>query len=149
PSSPCSLHRARRLGQDGAGSHATSSRGTYFASAFMSVGAAPSEAALIYLASWRLSQLRSMERELSAQARRLETVIDNLSQGVCYFDSEERLILSNRRYAEIYRLAPEHVRPGATLTEIIERRAAVGTSSMATDACLALARSIQSSAMLG
>ena len=55
--------------------------------------------------------------------RRLETVIDNLSQGVCFFDREERLILSNRRYAEIYRLAPEHVRPGATLKEIIERRA--------------------------
>ena len=81
--------------------------------------------------------------------RRLETVIDNLSQGVCFFDREERLILSNRRYAEIYRLAPEHVRPGATLKEIVERRAAAGTSSMATDAYLALARSIHSSAISG
>ncbi len=86
---------------------------------------------------------------LAAQVRRLETVIDNLSQGVCFFDGEERLILSNRRYAEIYRLAPEHVRPGATLKEIIERREAAGTSSMATDAYLAMARSIRSSAMSG
>ena len=77
--------------------------------------------------------------------RRLETVIDNLSLGVCYFDSEERLILSNRRYAEIYRLAPEHVRPGATLKEIIERREAARTTSKAAEAYFALARSIHSS----
>ena len=93
-----------------------------------------------------------IERELGAtiatlatQVRRLETVIDNLSLGVCYFDSEERLILSNRRYAEIYRLAPEHVRPGATLKEIIERREAAGTTSKAGEAYFALARSIHSS----
>ena len=111
---------------------------------------APDENNLVALSRLATVSVENLERErdatiatLAAQVRRLETVIDNLSQGVCFFDREERLILSNRRYAEIYRLAPEHVRPGATLKEIIERRAAAGTSSMATDAYLALARSIQ------
>ena len=49
--------------------------------------------------------------QLQALARRHQAVIDTLAQGVCLFDVEERLILSNRRYAEIYRLAPEQVRP--------------------------------------
>ena len=48
------------------------------------------------------------------------------------FDADERLILSNRRFAEIYRLAPEQVRPGATLREIVELRVAAGTCATAT-----------------
>lgn len=86
---------------------------------------------------------------LAVRVRRLETVIDNLSHGVCYFDAEERLILSNRRYAEIYRLAPKDIRRGATATEIVELRAAAGTTTVATDVYLATARAIQSSAVPG
>ena len=117
---------------------------------------APDENNVVALSKLATVSGEIVERELgatiatlAAQMRRLETVIDNLSQGVCFFDGEERLILSNRRYAEIYRLAPEHVRPGATLTEIVELRAAAGTSSTATDAYVALARSINSSALSG
>ncbi len=112
---------------------------------------APGENNLVALSKLATVSVEIIERELGAtiatlatQVRRLETVIDNLSLGVCYFDSEERLILSNRRYAEIYRLAPERVRPGATLKEIIERREAAGTTSRAADAYFALARSIHS-----
>jgi PAS fold len=70
---------------------------------------------------------------LRAQALRYQTAMDNIAQGVCFFDGEERLILCNRRYAEIYRLTPEQVRPGAGLREIVERRAAAGTCPMATE----------------
>jgi diguanylate cyclase (GGDEF)-like protein/PAS domain S-box-containing protein len=86
---------------------------------------------------------------LRIQVRRLETVIDNLSLGVCYFDAEERLVLSNRRYAEIYRLAPQDIHRGATATEIVELRAAAGTTTTATDAYLANARAIRSGAVPG
>ncbi len=64
--------------------------------------------------------LRARIATLEAQAQRYQTAIDNISQGICFFDGEGRLILCNRRYAEIYRLAPEQVRPGATLREIVE-----------------------------
>ena len=37
------------------------------------------------------------------------------------------MILCNRRYAEIYGLSPEQVRPGATMREIAESRVAAGT----------------------
>ncbi|MER9584814.1 EAL domain-containing protein [Mesorhizobium sp. M0276] len=90
-------------------------------------------------------ELRATIVELQGQALRFKTVIDNISQGICFFDADERLILSNRRYAEIYRVAPEQLQPGLTLGEIVERRVAAGTSAMAADAYLALARSVNSS----
>ena len=43
------------------------------------------------------------------------------------------MILSNRRYAEIYRLAPEQIRPGMTLREIVELRVAAGTCATAAE----------------
>ena len=71
--------------------------------------------------------LRARIAQLEAQALHYRTVLDAITQGVCLFDGEKRLILSNRRYAEIFRLAPEQVRPGATLREIVELRVVVGT----------------------
>ena len=68
---------------------------------------------------------------LRAQALRYETAIDIISHGVSFFDSEQRLILSNRRYAEIYHLQPEEIRPGTTLRDIAERRFTIGTCPMA------------------
>ncbi|MGD1016574.1 MAG: EAL domain-containing protein [Roseiarcus sp.] len=71
--------------------------------------------------------------QLQAKAQRYQTAIDSIGQGVCFFDGEGRLILSNRRYAEIYRLAPERIRPGMTLREIVELRVAAGTCATAAD----------------
>ena len=67
---------------------------------------------------------------LEAQALRYETALESISQGICFFDANQRLILSNHRFAEIYNLAPEDVKPGTTLREITERRAALGTCLM-------------------
>ena len=79
---------------------------------------------------------------LKAQALRYETALDNISQGVCFFDGEQRLILCNRRYAEIYRLAPDQIRPGATLRQITESRSVAGTSSMSVDDYLSWCASV-------
>lgn len=114
--------------------------------------AATSESAgMVALAKLAAGSYETLERELQAtikdleaQALRYETAINNISQGICFFDTDERLILSNRRYAEIYRIAPEQLQAGLTLSELVERRLAAGTSSMAADAYLALARSVNS-----
>jgi len=64
---------------------------------------------------------------LQTQALRYQAAIDNITQGVCLFDGDGRLVLSNRRFAEIYRLAQDQISPGATLREITERRVVAGT----------------------
>jgi len=70
---------------------------------------------------------------LQEQALSYATTLDAIGLGVCRFDGENRLALSNRRYAEIYRLSPEQLRPGASSSEIAELRAAVGASTISGD----------------
>jgi PAS domain-containing protein len=64
--------------------------------------------------------------DLRLQNHRLETALNNVTQGVCFFDGERRLVLANRRYAEIYELALECIRPGASLEEIAAHRVKSG-----------------------
>ncbi|MER9708046.1 PAS-domain containing protein [Mesorhizobium sp. M0204] len=118
--------------------------------------AAPESANLTTLAKLATTSYEVLERELRAtiaalqdQALRFQTAIENISQGICFFDADERLILCNRRYAEIYRLAPEQLQPGVALREIVERRVAVGTSAMNADAYLGLARAVNSGTASG
>ena len=70
--------------------------------------------------------LKQREEELNAQNERFNAAINNMSQGMSLFDSEQRVVFANRRFAEIYGLAPEEVRPGTTLRQILTARAARG-----------------------
>jgi diguanylate cyclase (GGDEF)-like protein len=57
----------------------------------------------------------------------LETVLNNMSQGVLLFDSETRLIFCNRRYLEMYGLSVEIARPGRYLRDLLVQRIQSGT----------------------
>lgn len=56
-----------------------------------------------------------------------DLALDRIRQGVCVFDDRQRLLLSNRRYAEIYGLLPSEVRVGMTLRDIVDLRYIAGT----------------------
>jgi diguanylate cyclase (GGDEF)-like protein/PAS domain S-box-containing protein len=62
------------------------------------------------------------DRAIEEHKSRLTTALDNMSQGLCMFDGDLRLILCNQRYLEMYNLPPEIVKPGCPLAEIIEQR---------------------------
>ncbi len=68
------------------------------------------------------------ERRLAARVAELETALEYLSQGVCHFDADWRLVTANARYAEIYRLPGGALMPGMTLKQIVEMRADLGAS---------------------
>jgi diguanylate cyclase (GGDEF)-like protein/PAS domain S-box-containing protein len=70
--------------------------------------------------------LQQREEELKAQNTRFDAAMRNMSQGLCLFDADQRVVLANGRYAEIYGLTPEQVKPGTTLRQIFESRAANG-----------------------
>jgi diguanylate cyclase (GGDEF)-like protein len=87
------------------------------------------------------SQPRSLDDELDGlrealriQGARFELVLEKMAQGLCFFDGSRRLILSNRRFAEIYGLSPEAIRPGMGLQEIVELRFATGGAPNMTQA---------------
>ena len=43
-----------------------------------------------------------------------------MSQGLCMYDAQQRLILCNGRYLELFGLPAELVRPGITLRQLME-----------------------------
>ena len=62
-----------------------------------------------------------------APGAHLDAALNNISHGVCFFDGDHRLVLSNKRYIEMYCLSPDDVRPGMSLEEIVALRFAAGT----------------------
>ena len=72
-----------------------------------------------------------------AQSRLLRAALNNMTQGLCMFDSAARLVLCNDRYLEMYGLQPELSRPGTPLRELLTCRAAAGTFTGDPDAYVA------------
>jgi diguanylate cyclase (GGDEF)-like protein len=65
--------------------------------------------------------------QIAEQAARLEAALTNMSQGLCLFDRDQRVVVANRRYSEMYGLDSEQVRPGTSAREILEARIERGT----------------------
>ena len=59
----------------------------------------------------------------------LDTVVNNLSQGVLMFDAEARLVFCNSRYIEMYGLSPDIVVRGCSLKELLDHGKQAGTFS--------------------
>lgn len=72
-----------------------------------------------------------LTQSLEAQNMRFDAALNNMRQGLCMFDGERRLVVSNRRYSEIYGLDPKMVRPGMLLKEILQQRLAAGNVPIA------------------
>ena len=76
----------------------------------------------------RTSELQQREYELRCQNERFNAAINNMSQGLCMFDADKKLVGCNSHYLEMYRLDPVLVRPGTELTDILDMRVANGAS---------------------
>src|SRR5262249_53957842 len=79
----------------------------------------------------RRTKTRRLARTLRAnnQPPLLDTVLNNMSQGVLMFDSQARLVFCNQRYLTMYGLSPEYAKPGCTLRDLLNLRIAAGTFS--------------------
>ncbi|WP_454287641.1 putative bifunctional diguanylate cyclase/phosphodiesterase [Rhizobium arsenicireducens] len=67
-----------------------------------------------------MGALQRSQKDLATQNERLDTALSNMSMGLSMFDAQEKLVVANGRFAEIFRLAPEEVRPGRTVRELLE-----------------------------
>ena len=56
----------------------------------------------------------AMVRRMHVDNKRMGVAINNMSQGLCMFDGNERLVICNRRYLELYQLSDDVVKPGCT-----------------------------------
>jgi diguanylate cyclase (GGDEF)-like protein/PAS domain S-box-containing protein len=66
--------------------------------------------------------LRESQNEVLRKSSQLELALATISQGLCMFDSEQRVVVCNQQYARIYGLSPEDTKPGTTLRQILDRR---------------------------
>jgi len=69
------------------------------------------------------------QQEENSRVRNLQfdTAINNMSQGLCFFDANHRLIVCNDRYIDMYDLAHDRVGPGTPLAEIVDMRFEAGS----------------------
>ncbi|HWG06600.1 MAG TPA: EAL domain-containing protein [Beijerinckiaceae bacterium] len=72
------------------------------------------------------ARVGEQSQQLSNANLRFDSVLSNMKQGVAMFDDKNRIVLHNRRYAEMYRLYSEEIPPGTPLASIINLRIARG-----------------------
>src|SRR6185369_4263035 len=78
-----------------------------------------------------ITEQKHREAQLTERFVQLDAAINNTPQGLCMFDQDRRLIVSNRLYATMYRIAPEELHPGMSLEEIVALRLARGNEPKA------------------
>ncbi|MBN8990994.1 MAG: EAL domain-containing protein [Rhizobiales bacterium] len=85
-------------------------------------------AALLFLVVRKLSQQHRASRErLTLEKLRLDTAVNNMTQGLLLFDSSQRLVICNRRYLDMYGLSAEVVKPGCSFRDVIAHRKQTGS----------------------
>src|SRR3954451_14828050 len=74
----------------------------------------------------RLLQVqKETERRLREQKLQLDAALNNMLQGLCMFDADEKIVLFNQRYVDMMKLPPGDVL-GLSLHELMRRRKATG-----------------------
>ncbi len=82
--------------------------------------------ALAFALDAALNQRERVEAERTNARRVLENALESMSDGFVMWDAEDRLLVSNRRYHEIYALTGDAIRPGASFEEVIRAGIAAG-----------------------
>jgi len=80
-----------------------------------------------------LSLFYRARKRLQVQNLLLDDALRHMSQGLCMFDGGGRLMLWNRRFAEMYRVG-DRLRTGMTLRDILQQRVEVDTLGEDADA---------------
>src|SRR5450759_132545 len=71
-------------------------------------------------------RLVSSETALAEEQAKVDAALSNMLQGLVMFDPSARLVVCNRRYLDMYGLSPDTVKPGCTLSELLNYRVAAG-----------------------
>ena len=73
------------------------------------------------------ASLIAKTEELERANMRFDAALNGMTQGLCMFDADHRLVVANKRFAEMYALTHEQTRPGTTARQVLEARIANGT----------------------
>jgi PAS domain-containing protein len=66
-----------------------------------------------------ISQLKHQEVSLRDSNLLLDAALENMSQGLCLYDEQNRLQVANRRFYEIFKLSRDRIRPGTHYRDVL------------------------------
>jgi len=78
------------------------------------------------VATERGSRLDEKSQELERANVCFDAALNNMSQGLCLFDAQARIVVCNQQYLQMYNLSPAVARPGCTLRDLIVHRKETG-----------------------
>lgn len=79
-----------------------------------------------------LADLQAKKAALRAQNEHFNAALDNMTQGLCMFDADQRLIVCNRQYGAMYSLPDHLTQRGTLLDDIVRHRISIGIFAGAT-----------------
>lgn len=71
-------------------------------------------------------RLLAMEREVRTARGQLLAAVEALDDGFVYFDAEDRLVLANRKYGELYQIDPAILVKGARFEDLLRHNLVQG-----------------------
>jgi diguanylate cyclase (GGDEF)-like protein/PAS domain S-box-containing protein len=90
-----------------------------------------------------LQQHRESKQKLALEKERLDTAINNMTQGLLLYDSDARIVLCNQRYLDMYGLSADVVKPGWHFRDLIVHRKETGSFRGDVDAfCSSVLRNV-------
>jgi diguanylate cyclase (GGDEF)-like protein len=87
--------------------------------------------ASVWLLALTARKLKAESARCADAEKQLSLTLESIHQGFSMFDAQERLIVCNKRYSEIYQLPPHVTRPGTKLSAILEYRSGTVAPGMA------------------
>jgi signal transduction histidine kinase/CheY-like chemotaxis protein len=76
----------------------------------------------------KTTERQHMAEALERQRERMDAALANMPDGLCMFDADKRLVVSNARYAAMYDLPARLTEPGTPLQEILDYRSSIGNA---------------------
>jgi len=72
-------------------------------------------------------QSREAQRRLELEKERLDTALNNMTQGLVLYDASARVVTTNQRYLDLHSLTTDLVKPGLHFRGLIQLRKDTGT----------------------
>jgi diguanylate cyclase (GGDEF)-like protein/PAS domain S-box-containing protein len=108
----------------------------------VALGASIVVVALALAALLVVQQRERTERERQRARMTLESAIESMSDGFVMFDAEDRLVVCNARFKDLYAISAPFIVPGATFAHIIREGARHGQYPQAGDDLEAFTRKV-------
>jgi len=85
-------------------------------------------AGLLFLIVQRMTrQHQESQQRLEQEKHRLDTALNNMTQGLVLYDASARVVVCNQRYIDMYRLSTDIVKPGTYFYDIVRHRKETGS----------------------